>query len=273
MSLLGKLFFLGWILLPISMWADDFEARVYTDSDGKSLPYRLHIPVGYDSAKTYPLVLFFHGAGERGTDNLNQLKHGVKSLTSPDAQAKYPAFVIAPQCPVGKQWVDMPWGALSGVRPDQPSESMQLALKILDAVTAEFSIDKDRIYVAGLSMGGYAAWDCVTRFPDRFAAAVAVCGGGDENTVTPDVAKVPVWAFGSSDDHTVPPIRSLHMVEAMMEKGGKPRYYLYTGLGHFSWDKAFSEPELLPWLFSQHRSTAAPNSPDDSPPVEKGSTN
>ncbi len=261
------------ILLPIAGWADDFEARVYTDSDGKTLPYRLLVPANYDKTTKYPLILFFHGAGERGADNINQLKHGVKSLTSPDAQAKYPAIVVAPQCPLGKQWVDMPWGALSGVRPDQPSESMSLALKILDAVTAEFSIDPDRIYVAGLSMGGYATWDCVTRFPDRFAAAVAVCGGGDENTVTADVAKVPVWAFGSSDDRTVPPIRSLHMVEAMMEKGGKPRYYLYTGLGHNSWDKAFSEPELLPWLFSQHRTATSPNSPDGSQSAVKGSDN
>jgi len=258
MSLLGKMLVLCWVLLPISSWASDFEARVFTDTDGKTMPYQLLVPANYDRATKYPVILFFHGAGERGVDNKNQLKHGVGSLTTTEAQAKYPAFVIAPQCPTGKQWVDMPWGAQSGVRPDQPSESMQLALKILDSVTSEFTIDKDRVYVAGLSMGGYAAWDCVTRFPDRFAAGVTVCGGGDENTVTAEVAKVPMWAFGSSDDGTVPPIRTLHMVEAMIKMGGKPRYYLYTGLRHFSWDKAFGEPELLPWLFGQHRAPTIP---------------
>jgi len=261
MSPFIKLLVLSWVLLPITLWANEFEARVFTDTAGKTMPYRLLIPDNYDRTTQYPLILFFHGAGERGVDNKNQLKHGVASLTTPDAQAKYPAFVIAPQCPTEKQWVDMPWGAQSGVRPDQPSESMQLALEILDSFTSEFNIDHDRVYVAGLSMGGYATWDCMTRFPGRFAAGVAVCGGGDENTVTAEVANVPMWVFGSSDDRTVPPTRSLHMVEAMMKMGGKPRYYLYTGLGHSSWNKAFGEPELLPWLFSQHRAARTPSAP------------
>jgi len=261
MSLLKKLCFLALLLIPLAADAADFTARIFTDRDGKTLPYRLLIPANYDSATKYPVILFFHGAGERGIDNNAQLKHAISAITTPEDCVKYPAFIIAPQCPVKKQWVDMPWGALAGARPDQPSESMQLALKILDSVTAEFSTDKDRVYVMGLSMGGYATWDCITRFPDRFAAAVAVCGGGDENTVTAAVAAEPVWAFGSSDDKVVPPIRTLHMVEAMMKMGGHPRYYLYTGLGHDSWDKAFSEPELLPWLFGQHRISAAPAAP------------
>jgi len=244
---------LCWILLPLAGKADDFVARTFTDIQQRTLPYRLLIPTNYDKGTKYPVILFFHGAGERGIDNSAQLVHGVGNFATPEARAKYAAFVIAPQCPLDKQWVDMPWGAQSGARPDKPSDPMQLALEILDSVTDEFNIDKDRTYVAGLSMGGYATWDCVTRSPNRFAAAIAVCGGGDESTVTGSVAKVPVWAFGSSDDGTVPPIRTLHMVEAMMKQGGQPRYYLYTGLGHLSWDKAFSEPELLPWLFSQRR--------------------
>jgi predicted peptidase len=242
----------------MTLHADDFTARIYTAPDGKTLPYRLLIPANYDAHTKYPVVLFFHGAGERGVDNALQLRYGAPNFATPEARAKYPCFIVAPQCPQNQQWVDMPWGALSGVRPPQPSGAMQLALKILDSVTAEFSTDKTRIYVAGLSMGGYATWDCVTRFPDRFAAGVPVCGGGDENTVTAAVAKVPVWTFHSSDDTVVPSIRSVHMIEAMMKAGGHPKFYLYTGLGHGSWGKAFSEPELLPWLFAQHLSAATP---------------
>jgi predicted peptidase len=261
MSLIGKLLVSCLVLLPLAMKADDFAARVFTDTDGRTMPYRLLVPAGYDSKTKYPVILFFHGAGERGVDNAAQIRVGLPTFTTPDDRAKFPAIIIAPQCPQNKQWVDMPWGDPTGVRPPQPSESMALALKILDAVEAEFSTDKARVYVMGLSMGGYATWDCVTRFPDRFAAGVPICGGGDENTVTAAVAKVPVWAFTSSDDSVVPPLRSVHMVEAMMKMGGAPRFYLFSGFGHGSWDKGFGEPELLPWLFSQHFAPPAPAKP------------
>ena len=251
-----KIAFFCLMFLPAAAPADDFAAKVFTDKDGKTMPYRLLIPALYDSATKYPVILFFHGSGERGVDNLAELRHGVAPMTTPALRLKYPAFVIVPQCPVKQGWVNMNWNNLAGTRPAHPSDSEQMALKILDSVTAQYSTDKDRFFVMGLSMGGFAVWDCITRFPDKFAAGVAVCGGGDEATVTAEVAKVPVWAFGSSDDPVVKPIRSLHMVGAMLEKGGHPRYYLYTGLGHGSWDKAFSEPELLPWVFKQTRAQA-----------------
>jgi len=235
-----------------TMRAADFTPRIYTDASGKTIPYELFVPPAYDKTRKYPLIVFFHGAGERGTDNINQLAHVAKNFSAPDFQAKHPCFVVAPQCPLNEQWVDMSWGDLSGVRPAQPSQAMRLALKALDAVTSEFSIDQARIYVTGLSMGGYAVWDCITRYPDRFAAGVACCGGGDENTVTAAVAQVPVWAFHSADDNAVPVVRSRHMVAAMKKMGGQPHYTEYQGLGHGSWDKAFSEPDLYPWLFQQH---------------------
>jgi predicted peptidase len=258
MSFLRNLILSFLVLFPMTLNADDFVARLYTSPDGKTLPYRLLIPANYDAHTKYPVILFFHGSGERGTDNKAQLGPGIPDFTKPEDRAKYPAFIIAPQCPPNQGWVDMPWSEQTGNRPAQPSEPMQLALKILDSVNAEFSTDKNRIYAMGLSMGGYATWDCVTRFPDRFAAGVPVCGGGDENSVTATVAQVPVWAFLSSDDPAVPPIRSIHMIEAMIKMGGHPRLYVYSGLGHGSWDKAFSEPELLPWLFAQHLTPPAP---------------
>jgi len=251
-SALGLVLSLAFVLSrPQTARADDFAARIYTNAAGQTLPYRLLQPKDYDSAKKYPLVIFFHGAGERGTDNQKQLVHGTSLFLKADVREKYPCFVAAPQCPDKQQWVDMPWGGDSGTRPARPSASMQLAQETVDALQKEFSIDPQRLYVTGLSMGGYATWDCITRFPERFAAGVPICGGGDEKSVTSAVAKVPVWAFHSDDDGAVKVIRTRNMIQAMRDAGGSPKYFEYFGLGHFSWGKAYGEPELLPWMFAQ----------------------
>lgn len=242
---------LGLMMMNSSLRAADYEARTITDG-AQSLPYRLLVPPDYDKTKKYPLIVFFHGAGERGTDNQAQLKFAPTDVFKIDAfQKAHPCFILAAQCPPNDRWVEMDWGLMSGVRPTEPSPPMKLALKALDAVEGEFNIDRDRVYVAGLSMGGFATWDLVTRFPDRFAAGVPCCGGGDENTVTAEVAKVPVWAFHSSDDGVVHVERTRNMIEAMKKAGGSPKYTEYTGLGHGSWGKAFSEPGLYDWLFAQ----------------------
>ncbi len=232
--------------------AQEFQARIYTNAAGDTLPYRLLVPEHYEPAKRYPLVLFFHGAGERGSDNRRQLVHGVRLFLQPENREKFPCFVIAPQCPQNQQWVDMPWGTASGTQPEHPSHAMQLALDIAKAVQKEFSIDPDRLYVTGLSMGGFATWDLITRFPHRYAAAIPVCGGGDAAKAAL-AAHVPVWAFHSKDDPVVQVGRTRQMIEAMREAGGKPRYTEYDGLGHNSWDKAYAEPDLLSWLFSHRR--------------------
>ena len=238
------------LVLAQSANADEFAARIFTNAVGQTIPYRLLVPKA-DHTGHDPLVLFFHGAGERGTDNQSQLVHGASLFLKPENRERYPCFVLAPQCPEKQQWVDMPWGADAGERPPTPSTAMQLALETLDAVIKEFKVDTNRIYVTGISMGGYATWDCLTRFPDRFAAAVPVCGGGDEHTVTAQVAKVPVWAFHSDDDTVVKTKRTRNMIQALREAGGKPKYFEYFGLGHNAWDKAYGEPELLTWMFSQ----------------------
>lgn len=239
------------ILAPGAGAQTSYQSRIFTNSQGQTMPYRILSPANYQPDKKYPLVLFFHGAGERGTDNEKQLVHGTSLFLKPEVRERFPAFVIAPQCPDNQQWVDMPWGTDSGTRPEQPSASMSLALQILDATEKEFSIDTARLYVTGLSMGGYATWDCITRYPDRFAAAAPVCGGGDEKTVTPAVAKAPVWAFHSEDDNVVKVRRTQNMVKAMREAGGQPRYFEFFGLGHNAWGTAYGEPELLPWMFAQ----------------------
>jgi predicted peptidase len=235
----------------IHLVKDDFVAKIYTDPNGQTIPYRLMLPKDYDKTKSYPVIFWLHGSGDRGNDNITQLRTAVFLLDTPDFRNRFPCFIVAPQCPLKQGWADMNWLATSGKRTPEPSVPMQLALKCLDEVEASYNIDRSRVYITGLSMGGYGTWDCLTRYPNRFAAAVPVCGGGDESTVTPEVAKVPVWAFHSADDPTVPVVRSRNMIEALKKAGGHPHYTEFQGLGHASWNKAYSTPELFPWLFAQ----------------------
>ena len=244
---------IGSLCVAVAVFAADagFEPHVFNDPYGSTLPYQLLKPAGSHAAKL-PLVLFLHGAGERGTNNTAQLRNGTKLFLDPANQAKFPAYVLAPQCPPNKQWVDMPWGTDKGSQPETPSAPMQLVIALLDSLEKEHPIDTDRIYVTGLSMGGYGTWDLITRFPNRFAAGAPVCGGGDE-TVAAKAAKVPLWVFHSDDDTVVKTIRSRNMVAAIRAAGGQPKYFEYWGLGHNSWDATYAEPELLPWMFSQKR--------------------
>lgn len=231
--------------------ADDFEALVFQDHNQK-LPYRLCKPLGYDSQKHYPLVLFLHGAGERGTDNLVQLKHVVRIFATKKNQERYPSFVVAPQCPVSARWVEVDWGADSHRQPEEASQPMALVVKLLAELDKAYSVDSKRRYVIGLSMGGFGTWDAISRYPDLFAAAVPICGGGDE-TRAAAIAQIPVWVFHGGSDTTVKTIRSRNMVAALRKAGGQPRYTEYPGVGHGSWTRASQERELLPWLFAQKR--------------------
>lgn len=227
-----------------------FEARQFTDADGHKLNYRLMTPRDYDPKQKYPLVLFLHGAGERGDDNVAQLVHGMNDFAKDENRKKYPAFVLAPQCPAGKKWVEVDWGADSHQQPPLPSESLQLTLDLVTALQKEFSIDLRRLYVTGLSMGGYGTWDLIQRYPTMFAAAAPVCGGGDE-TKANLLVKVPIWAFHGDADKAVKPQRSRNMIEAIRKDGGKPIYTEYPGVGHNSWVNAYSDPKLMEWLFAQ----------------------
>jgi predicted peptidase len=228
------------------------EKREYKDADGKVLKYRLLLPPDYDPETKYPLVLLLHGAGERGDDNTKQLIHGVAELTKPENRKKYPCFLVAPQCPEGKKWVEVDWGADSHVMPKDPSEPLRLALELLDALQKDYSIDKSRLYVTGLSMGGFGTWDAISRKPDTFAAAVPVCGGGDEKQAE-KIAKVPIWAFHGAKDGAVKPARSRNMVEALKKAGGMPKYTEYKDVGHDSWVPAYKDAEMMGWLFGQKK--------------------
>jgi poly(3-hydroxybutyrate) depolymerase len=392
----------------------DFAAREYKDSDGNALLYRLFTPKDYDASKKYPLILFLHGAGERGSDNTAQVRDALH-FTRPDIQNQHPCFVVAPQCPSQKpafqvagaqktydqtyngyekvgewkryvielsklpggtktyltlinaelrqpardpqrkdeppkpepavgefrniavfegdplagavppmdlrkmsfdkkqgngkatvsedgttltlsgairvkapleykvtsksiltfefrspqlgaahaigldpdeffdwRWANMDWSAKKGSMAKEASTPLRLTLEALERLRKEFNIDADRIYIAGLSMGGYGTWDAISRNPTLFAAAVPVCGGGDE-AMADKIKDIPIWCFHGDADNAVPVARSRQMINAIKAAGGTPKYTEYPGVGHNSWDKAYAEPELAKWLFEQKR--------------------
>ncbi len=389
--------------------AKDFEARQEKDADGNVLNYRLFKPAGYDAGKKYPVILFLHGAGERGSNNTAQVRDALH-FTTEAVQKEHPCFVIAPQCPGGRlafqvygtskeyeqtyndyaksagewksykielaklpggaktrlmvinapagkpaagaiappnaapaqgefrnisvhakgqagapldlrklafdkkegkgklavsedgttitltadmrakaafdftvasdsvlefefrstsqgnshaialdvddqfdfRWSQVDWGARAGSLPKSPSIPLRLALSAMDKLGKEFSVDDSRLYITGLSMGGYGTWDVIARYPRLFAAAVPVCGGADESTA-PAVKDIPIWCFHGGADKTVPTERSRNMIDALKKAGGSPKYTEYPGVGHNSWDKAYSEPEMIKWLFEQKR--------------------
>lgn len=236
--------------------ADLYEARTFTGSDSATLGYRLLAPKNYDPKQKYPLVLVLHGAGERGSDNAVQLKYGAPLFIKDEVREKYPCFVVAPQCPAEQKWSEVDWTSTAPLtQTEKPTAPMALVLGALEALQKEFSIDPDRLYVTGLSMGGYGTWDLITRFPEKWAAAAPICGGGDTK-VAARVKSLPIWAFHGLEDPTVKVIRTQEMIAALEAAGGKPLFSVYPYVKHDSWNIAYGEPELLPWLFAQKRGQA-----------------
>ena len=230
---------------------DRFEARVFDDR-GFSLPYRLLRPKDAHGDRKYPLVVFLHGAGERGNDNTKQLVHGMNDFASDEIMAKYPAFVIAPQCPDGRRWVEVDWTLEAHTLPEEPSVSLVATLQLNESLQKEFPIDDRRIYLTGVSMGGFGVWDLLARRPELFAAAVPICSGCDPAHA--DTMKaVPIWAFHGEQDPAVKPKRSREMIEAIKAAGGDPKYTEYPGVGHDSWTRTYAEPAMYAWLFNQQK--------------------
>jgi predicted peptidase len=237
--------------IPDMAWRTHLKKEVF-ESGKEKLLYQMMTPENPAPATKYPLVIFLHGAGERGSDNDVQLVHGVKDFAKPESRKSYPCFLIAPQCPNDKKWAEVDWSATSHKRPEKPSDPATLLLKLIDSLPTQLLIDTNRIYITGLSMGGYGTWDLIARKPDLFAAAVPVCGGGDEKDAS-IIAKIPIWAFHGSKDTVVKPQRSTNMIEAIKKAGGNPKVTLYPEVGHNSWVNAYSDPEMLKWLFNQKK--------------------
>lgn len=233
------------------------EARVFTDAGGKSMPYRIFTPGKPEDGKSYPLVLCFHGAKGRGTDNVARGSLAYFVLSSAEMQRKHPAFVVAPQCPLGgKRWVNHNWsdGAYDSTKV-AVSEEISLALSIVDELVATLPVDKTRIYVTGRSMGGFATWDAIARRPDFFAAAVPIAGGGDPR-MAEEWKDLPIWAFASAGDQTCPVAGTREVVEALRKVGAKIRYTEDPEKSHGEICEAWKDQKDLPdWLFSQQKAT------------------
>jgi len=235
--------------------------RAYTNVAGKVLLYRWAEPKKIDPAKKYPLVILFHGAGERGSDNEAQLVHGATDLLNYMDAKGIEAHFIAGQCPAGRQWVDTPWSDTSHTMPAEPSEPMALAMELIDKVRREPMVDSDQVLVTGISMGGYGTWDIVQRHPDWFAAAMPCCGGGDTNQAA-RIKDVPIWTFHGDKDGAVPVCRSRDMVAALKAVGGNIRYREYPNAGHGVWGPTYANwDEVLSWFFAQRKTSSG--SPQD----------
>jgi predicted peptidase len=233
-----------------------FEPREYVGASKQTLKYRLLKPYQYSFGKKYPLVIFLHGAGERGDDNLVTLKHGAKDFADEARRKEFPAYVLVPQCPKDKKWSEVDWSKASSSLPDQASDSMQLLKELVDEMVENAGVDTERIYITGLSMGGYGTWDAIARYPNFFAAAAPICGGGDPKTVE-RFRNLPIWCFHGAKDPVVKVIRSQEMIEALKKVGGNPRYTEYPDLQHDSWTVTYKNPEFYTWLFAQRKSNVS----------------
>jgi predicted peptidase len=225
---------------------DGFDSRTFTAKGGAILKYRIFTPRS-NSAGPLPAIVYLHGSGGAGTDNLAQISRGNKAgthvWTTSFNQGKYPAFVVAPQISAGDEWASNGRGV---------SASANLVIELIEHLGQELPIDMDRIYLVGQSLGGFGTWDLVSKRPDFFAAAIPLCGGGDPSSVVAG-RRLPVWAFHGAKDQVVPVERSRELVAALRQAGGIIRYTEYADTGHDVWTRAFAEPDLPGWLFTQKR--------------------
>jgi predicted peptidase len=222
------------LVAPAGAQAPDSVQTAHTfRRDGHALRYLLYLPEGYDpGGEAWPLLLFLHGAGERG-DSLDLVKaHGPPRLV--EEGHAFPFLLVSPQQPPGAWWDPAALAAL------------------LDDVEARHRVDPDRVYVTGLSMGGFGTWALAILQPDRFAAIAPVCGGGEAEGVCA-IRDVPAWAFHGALDSVVPLARSAEMVDALYACGGNPRFTVYPEADHDSWTETYANPTLYEWLLSHRR--------------------
>ncbi|MEM7659598.1 MAG: dienelactone hydrolase family protein [Bacteroidota bacterium] len=249
-------------LFPVLLFGQtpsEFEAQVFENAAGESLPYRILYPLHYDQTQSYPVILFLHGSGERGEDNEKQLVHGADMFLDEANRTRFPAFVVVPQCPSGDSWNTMSskrgknGRKRTGKYGTEATGPLQNVLALLDELNNSLPIDENRIYLGGLSMGGMGAFELLAREGDRFAAAFPICGGGYPNTVKEYPKAIAMWIFHGADDSVVPAQWSRDMHAALQKAGINSTYTEYPGVNHNSWDNVFVEPELFSWLFSHRK--------------------
>ncbi len=225
-----------------------------------TLPYRLLLPENYDPNRSYPLVLFLHGAGERGNDNEAQLKHGGSLFLQDSIRKKYPAIVIIPQCPANSFWsnVDILLDTITKKRSfnfktgGRPTIAMKLLQEMLVDLESKYKIDEHRRYIGGLSMGAMGTYELVRRKPKYFAGAIAICGGAHTKTAK-HLTKTSWWIFHGKKDDVVPFHFSEDIANALKQEGAVVKFTAYPDANHNSWDNTFAVKDLFPWLFSNYQ--------------------
>lgn len=232
-----------------------YQAKEFAGSEG-TLLYRILEPPELESKSSYPLVIFLHGSGERGNDNRKQLTHVAHNFLAPNIRYQYPAFVVFPQCPQDERWAN---GERRDDRnlilKDEASKNGQLVMELIGELENKLPIDPKRIYIAGLSMGGFGTWDLISRFPEKFAAAIPVCGGGDPDKIE-KAANLPIWAAHGADDSVVPVTTTRAMVKALKKVNAPIIYSEFRGVNHNSWVTLFDQnPLIFDWLFAQFSDT------------------
>ena len=206
-----------------------FKAGGGDDAKDVIIKYWLFLPADYRDNDSVPLMLFLHGAGERG-DNLELVKKwGPPKLVEKDPRFQF--AVVSPQCRKNERW------------------DVEQMVALVKHLAGTYHIDRQRMYCTGLSMGGYGTWAITAKYPKLFAAAVPICGGGDPTQATA-LAKLPIWAFHGDKDTSVPLERSQVMVEAIRKAGGNVKLKIYPGVGHNSWSQTYANPELYKWFLS-----------------------
>ncbi len=220
--------------------------------DSIAVKVRLLKPKRVEKSTTYPLIVSLHGAGERGNDNQQQLKFLPQQMAKSPCREKFPCFVLAPQCPHKMNW------SSPVIQDNSSADNEKLLLDqihqlILD-VCSKYPIDQQRIYITGYSMGGFGSWSMIARYPELFAAAVPICGGGKPETVS-RFSQMPLWIAHGEADQTIPVSASRRMVKALQQVGSSPVYIELQGVTHDSWSPTYDEQSgMLEWLFKQRRS-------------------
>jgi predicted peptidase len=195
--------------------------------------YLLYLPEQYEkSQERWPLILFLHGAGERGSDVNKVKKHGVPKIV--EGKPDFPFVVVSPQCPDDSWWDN------------------ETILTLLDEITAHYRIDRDRIYLTGLSMGGFGTWSLAIQEPHKFAAIAPICGGG-QSLLTARIKHLPTWVFHGAKDSVVPLKDSEDMVNALKNQGGNVKFTVYPEADHDSWTATYDNPELYKWFLEHKR--------------------
>lgn len=252
------------ISLKISAQDKSLYQKHWYVEKGDTMPYRILLPKNFDPdnyrGKKYPLILFLHGAGERGKDNELQLVHGASFFLKDSIREKYPAIIVFPQCPANSYWsnVNIAVDSLAKKRifnfqiEGKPTTAMNLLMGLLNFLENKYPLDKRRMYVGGLSMGGMGTYELVRRKPKLFAAAFAICGGANAATAK-KLKHTSWWIFHGLKDNVVDPELSKTIAEAIQKQGAEVKLTLYPNENHNSWDAAFAEKDLMPWLFSYHK--------------------